>query len=592
MGSVVALLSLSGRPDPDVVTRMVHGAPHRGLEITSASLGHAVVGVGRGDGIWSQEVAASDALVLAVSGAIDNWRDVGHQVRAGGGEIADDSPASVLLAAIELFGFEVLGRLRGVYAAIATDGETLWCFRDHIGFRPLFVQRTSRAVVVASEIKQVVAGSPSNYEPDIDVVQLGFFGRLGDDRRSPIRGVERVKAGAVLRADRTGTRTERYWEPEALLETGPAPGSPHELQEQFDALLVQAVRRSLTGHDVLSLSGGIDSTAIGAYAAPAFLAGYGRPLLALSAVYPEFPAVDEREYIETAAQRFATPLTTYVSQVAPTDGMEDWVRLCDGPVRVVSLSETDELLRHAKALGCRNALTGELAELVFDMRWYVLQHLLVSGRLAAAGRQVAALHSRGLSGSRIARQVISTFVPASLGALYSRRGSVPYHGPRWIDPAKIPPPPYLPAGKRWTDGQLFAFADPGQALEADDYVQSHVGVTIRRPWADIDLWEFFLRLPAEVKFPQPGSKYLVRSLLRGRVPDVILDREDKTVFDEHIAAHIDYSVLRKWLIKPAYQVDGVDYRVLADLLHDESLTLTDFMWAKDLAAVHAFLAQF
>ena len=50
--------------------------------------------------------------------------------------------------------------------------------------------------------------------------------------------------------------------------------------------------------------------------------------------------------------------------------------------------------------------------------------------------------------------------------------------------------------------------------------------------------------PAEDKAPEHGRKKLVRKLLRGKVPDVILDRKHKTGFDESILARVDYDSLR------------------------------------------------
>jgi hypothetical protein len=94
-----------------------------------------------------------------------------------------------------------------------------------------------------------------------------------------------------------------------------------------------------------------------------------------------------------------------------------------------------------------------------------------------------------------------------------------------------------------------------------------------------------------VKFPDNHSKTLVRRLLRGKVPDAILDRRDKTVFDESVMAHLDYPTLRHWLIRPRYRLAGVDYSRLEERLEREELDLSEFMWAKDLASVHAFLSE-
>jgi asparagine synthase (glutamine-hydrolysing) len=91
-------------------------------------------------------------------------------------------------------------------------------------------------------------------------------------------------------------------------------------------------------------------------------------------------------------------------------------------------------------------------------------------------------------------------------------------------------------------------------------------------------------------FPDSQSKALVRQLLRGRVPDVILDRKDKTYFDDSILARIQYPALERWLIGPDYRVDGVNYGLLQERLERRDLSVVDFLWAKDLASIHAFLS--
>lgn len=101
----------------------------------------------------------------------------------------------------------------------------------------------------------------------------------------------------------------------------------------------------------------------------------------------------------------------------------------------------------------------------------------------------------------------------------------------------------------------------------------------------------FLSLPAEIKYPDLRPKTLLRRLARGHVPDAILDRRDKTYFDDHMMKQIDYPVLKQMLTKPSHRVRGVDYERLAARLDRQDLTLIDWIWANDLVRIHAFLKQ-
>jgi hypothetical protein len=85
---------------------------------------------------------------------------------------------------------------------------------------------------------------------------------------------------------------------------------------------------------------------------------------------------------------------------------------------------------------------------------------------------------------------------------------------------------------------------------------------------------------------------LVRNLVRGRVPDVILDRTDKTTFNEAMLADIDYEALTAWLVRTPVEIPGVRYDALARRLEDRDFSVSEYMWAKDLATAHAFLGAY
>ena len=106
----------------------------------------------------------------------------------------------------------------------------------------------------------------------------------------------------------------------------------------------------------------------------------------------------------------------------------------------------------------------------------------------------------------------------------------------------------VPARERWRDQQLLGTSGSTIMMDADATVAAMAGVTIRRPLADVDLWEFFLSLRGEVKFPLLQKwKALARQALRGVIPDEILDRPKKTLFNDHVMRQIDYATLERLL---------------------------------------------
>jgi asparagine synthase (glutamine-hydrolysing) len=572
-----------------MVERMITTAPHRGERVESLVYGGCALAVGFTEETADAALFLQDGLAVAYCGVVDNLADVEHELKLAGLSPPSSSVEAILLTAFRAYGEELPRRLRGVFAVVVTDGDRIICFRDHLGFETLFYRHDGRGSYVASEAKQVVVGAGIPREPDIHVLERIYFQDLDDQAPAALRGVERLPKATTLTIEPHRARLARYWDPKPLVETARYPAE--ELKDRFDALMGQAVTRMLTGSDAVSLSGGIDSPAVAAYAIrqqePVTQQGLG----GLSAVFPDFPSVDEERYVRLVAEELGIPLHTYVQKARPLDRLDEWARLTDGPVPTISLPQYEEHYLLARKLGYRTVLTGELAEFVMDLRQYLIPHLLFRGRIPALAGHLGARRSAGATRRSLARQVLRAFVPADVVALRwrLRTGSTP----QWLDRGRVNAAAagsIVSAADRWRKVQLGAFHGPGISVEADAVCQALCGVKARRPWADVDLWEFFLSLPAEIKFPDNQSKTLVRRLLRGRVPDAILDRRDKTVFDESVMSHIDYDTLRRWLIKPDHRLGGVDYDLLEDRLERRELELPEFMWAKDLASVHAFLS--
>lgn len=594
MASLVFVLARRGAADAPITVRRALGiSPHRGQATDVVRSGDAVVGIATGTGPARATVASDEGWVAAFCGRLDNIDDLAKGMSEEGRGFDAGSPASVLLASFRTHGDEALGRLRGVFEGVVSDGTSAWVVRDQFGFRPLFFHDGPAAFVAATEVKQVVEAAGLSSEPDLDVVDRILFGDFDDATPAAFRGVQRLPKASVLEVGGPTSRIRRYWDPRAVLETS-APDAD-ELAERFDELMRQAVGRTLTGHDVLSLSGGLDSPTIAFFAAPLHRSLAGEPLAALSAVYPDQPEVDESIWIEEVARTFDMPLQTYRRSARPLDGLQDWVRLFDGPVPTLVVNDAKEHYDRAAALGLRTMLTGELAEFLVDQRTFYLAHLLRTGRIGALRGVVAARRSRGSSVRSLAAELTHAFTPRSIESTWIRRRG-PARGaglPAWVDRRRVIEAEIehvRPARDRWATSQLTALNGPGLTMEADEVCQEVSGVMSRRPWVDVDLFEFFLSLPAEVKYQGARRKDLLRILMRGRVPDSVLDRPTKTLFNASILARIDYEELGRWLVDPPEHLPGFRYDILEERLARQDLSLIEYEWAKDLACAHAFLA--
>ncbi len=596
MGAIVAVLARTIPCDLAIARRMLAAAPHRGADLAVSVCGNCVLGVSNKADFSDSRISTEGPTMAAFSGKLDNATDLATLLTKAGHAPMSANPADVVVSLFNAFGPDAPNRMRGVFAGIVTDGRLVWCFRDHLGFKPLYYRDESRAFFVATEAKQVIAGADLRREPNLDAIEGILFGKGTEDMPCALQGANHIKQAMTYAASiDTKVQPYRYWSPEKLLETARITSA--EVGERFSELFGQAVARCLTGEDVVSLSGGIDSPAVAAFAAPQYAKLTGRPLSALSAVFPDLPKVDESQYIKLIVEHLGMNLHTYRIKARALDDVQHWCNLLDGPVSTIVVPEIYENYALARQLGFRNILTGEVAEYVIGFRAHIMGHLLTHGRWKALWRLIETELRQGRSRKTIAHQVLIPFIPGQIANWYLRARRLDNRKwiPDWVNHRKVKEAPYQPdllppARRRWSEQQLVAFKGSTLITAADEVCADLNGVTVRRPFADIDLWEFFLSLPAEIKIPDLRLKTLMRRLLRGKLPDEILDRRDKTVFNDHMMSQVNYPILRQLLVNPNHPIVGVDYRRLAARIEREELNLFDWVWASSLVRAHAFLS--
>lgn len=574
---------------------MLAAASHRGSDLIEVEeLGQAVLGAANGSGRRDTWLAVAGDAGAVLSGTLDNRLELNGELERTGAVLGGDTPADTLLAAHHAWGASAVGRLRGVFAGAVVYGHELTLFRDHVGFGTVLFREDAGSVWAASEAKQVVVGAEIPRRADHDALADIFYGRL-DETQTALWGVERLDRASTVSFTKSGPRTRRrYWTPDHLLETSRL--GPEEASEALLAALDTAVSRALTGNDLVELSGGIDSPSIAALAASRYAANGGATLAAVSSVYPDHPSVDESHYVDLIAERLGLQLHTYVPRARPLDDVEYWVALLDGPVDTMSVPEVAEEYRLARELGYGNVLSGELAEYVLTVDSHLAGHFALHGRWAALAAWARAHRSRGRARRVVLRRLLPSITPAFFAGSYTRlrrRENRPL--PPWIDAGQVGGLGLRrdlerPARRRWAEAQLGALQSSALTLEADALCAASFGVQVRRPFADVDFWELALSLRAETKFPDAVPKSLIRRAMRGRLPDEVLDRRDKTFFDEAALAMADYGALRRWLVETDYRVVGVDYELLAERLEARELDVLELSWATDLARVHAFAA--
>jgi asparagine synthase (glutamine-hydrolysing) len=325
-------------------------------------------------------IGGNGRFVLALDGHIHNRRELAHRLRAGGCRDDLASDPALVLAAYTHYGVPCFERLRGVWAVVLWDAheERLWLGRDRLGVRPLYYYVGARQLLVASEIKSIIALDRQARAVDHRRVRdLVVNGRIDDWTATCFSGIRPVSPGTVMGFHRERVTTNRYWTLQPVTDQSLR---PVDIRER----LVNAVERH-TPSDVtvgLALSGGIDSSSIAGVLARASQRDIDR-IRAFSIVPPH--TTDESFLIDATIRDTGLP-HTYV----PLDTLDyprslaRVVDFHDEPVQSSGVFYQFALRQHMAEAGCRAVLVGYGSDEIFSGYRHLAPAFLTA--LAAHGR--------------------------------------------------------------------------------------------------------------------------------------------------------------------------------------------------------------
>ena len=204
------------------------------------------------------------SLWIAYNGEIYNHAELRQELESLGHRYRTHSDTESIVHAYEQWGEGCVERLRGMFAFALWDRprRRLFCARDRLGIKPLYLARAGRAFVCASEIKALFAfpGIERAVRPEGVVEHLTL--RYSAAPATLFRGIEKLPPGHHVTIGATGSRTQRYWRVEAWepkLEL-----SDREALDELSERFTESVRLELMSDVPLGalLSGGVDSSLV------------------------------------------------------------------------------------------------------------------------------------------------------------------------------------------------------------------------------------------------------------------------------------------------------------------------------------------
>ena len=571
MCGIAGILRLgSDLPPEDLlerVSRMTQSLSHRGPDAGGTwqqSTGAVVFGHRRLSIIdlsraGSQPMtSASGRWTISYNGEIYNTPEIVAKFSLDRGRFRGTSDTEVLLEAIEKHGIDsTLEVTEGMFAFAAWDDyeQTLWVARDRFGEKPLYYSTAHELFVFSSELQPIRIGLGRT--PDIDRTSLEQLCRYGyvPAPHTIYSDVHKLLPGEILRVSpRSGEiRRWSYWTP-ASRALSPHRRSQSHSVDELRNLLADTVRSRLQSDVPLGafLSGGVDSSLV-----VAMIRGeLDRPLKTFSIGF-DFPDYQESQYADQVARIFETEHTSvtitasdalgvipqlpliYDEPFADSSQIPTWL-VCDQARRHVTVALSgdgaDELFGgyqryriyrlmadlHSSLPRPLRGAAGRMLELPNERTWRALSMSRWNRILPSAARKRTAAKAQKMAAIFRAepRELYEHLHTASTRILVNIPDGLPHRDPLFVGSPRG-------ADLSWVEQSMLLDTMiylPDDILTKVDRASMSIGLEVRSPFLDPNLFDFAWDLP-ETQVVRGGTgKVILKELLSTYIPRNLVER--------------------------------------------------------------------
>lgn len=274
MCGVAGIIDYSGRANNiDVVKRMLCSISYRGPDESgiynspSATMGNLRLSIL--DLTTGQQPVPDQTgrYWIVYNGEIFNYLEMRKDLEEKGYRFTTQTDTEVIVQLYAHEGKNCLNKLNGQFALAIWDKqrEELFLARDRVGIRPLYYNFTNGIFTFASEIKAIFASDhiPRELNPESLTQVYTFWSTITP--YTPFKDIFELSPGHCMVFNRDGVKTERFWNLD-FAEKKVGITLPDAL-DRFHELFTSAVRLRLRADVEVAayLSGGIDSSATVAY---------------------------------------------------------------------------------------------------------------------------------------------------------------------------------------------------------------------------------------------------------------------------------------------------------------------------------------
>jgi asparagine synthase (glutamine-hydrolysing) len=494
-------------------------------------------------------VSPNGNVILCFNGEIYNYLELRNELQSRGHVFQSSGDTEVLLHAYLEWGHDCLNRLNGMWAFLIYDRRQRKIFgsRDRFGKKPLYYYRSTHAILIASEIKAILAsGSYAggiNWERTSELLLGKGLDHITEGTATFFSGIDQLPAGSAFDLDLDGAFKQwAYWTlPKNDIRENPI-NNPAELfyQTLQDACRVRM--RSDVPVGIL-LSGGIDSTSV----LCCLRTIYGESLCERVSAFSYQPEeYDESRYIHDSVRQTGVNLILLdPDSQRRWDSLEQMLWYQDEPVHSLGSLAAFELYRLASQHGVKVVLTGGGVDEFLGYPSVVKNYwcsLLKKGNVFGAWKEIAAYCSvRGGGRLSLLENSLLHLCKSELRRLSFYRELVTWKHRKevrndlWFTPdlgdyLRPQTPDYQDPSLDAELRRSVTCAPLPVYLRIDDRNSMAHSIEARAPFLDYRLVSLAFHLRPDWKVRGPWTKYLLREAMRHRIPTSIANRVEKWGF--------------------------------------------------------------
>ena len=272
--------------DPQtLISKMVERLRHRGPEAVtiesnddrSCWLGHTRLRVTDARKIADQPFESlSGRWKTVFNGEIYNWKELDNYLKPTGWTPRTESDTERLTEMVERAGIECLHSIDGMFALGGYDkkNRSLFLARDRFGQKPLYYINEKGITAFASELSAIMELYPwIPMEISVEAMSQYFSMRYIPAPHTAIKPIRKLEPGQYAYIDNRGNITlDRFFSPNkqgTLCCNTTRMSEVEELRKNpepiIDGLIKQSIEATVQKDASIIVSGGIDSTLVGAY---------------------------------------------------------------------------------------------------------------------------------------------------------------------------------------------------------------------------------------------------------------------------------------------------------------------------------------